>query len=72
MAINKLTEMLGPPARECYRGHGEMERIFGEWGVPQVQRNNDGSFTILGPMFVASLFRCPTCGAVEIVDEDRS
>jgi hypothetical protein len=71
MATNMLAGLLAG-SRLCYRDKETMERIHGDWAVPQVLRNRDGSFTSLGPVFVASLFRCPKCGAVEIVDEDRS
>jgi hypothetical protein len=58
--------------RECYRGHGSMEKIVGDWAMPQVLRDSNGNWFYAGPLFLVSLYRCPKCGAVEMVDEDKA
>lgn len=70
--MNKLAGLL-TPTRTCMRGHDGMERMPGVWSLNQVdvQTAPDGSRSAIetGSRYVASLWRCNTCGTLELVDE---
>lgn len=73
MATNRLLGLLGSE-RACARGHGQMEQQPGVWALHQVNvlRDDKGGVsgvTDTGGRYAATLFRCPVCKMLELVDE---
>jgi hypothetical protein len=73
MATNKLLAGLLSEPRSCVRGHGTMEKLPGLWALNQVNvaKGSDGKLAAFdtGTRYVASLYRCFTCGFLELVDQ---
>lgn len=63
--------LLSPP--NCPHGHGPMVPIEGEWALHEVRRTEaaegqrgHGVFT--GRLYAFDLYRCMTCGLVQLYD----
>jgi len=80
---NPLTGLLGPPARTCLRGHGPMIVAEGSYALTGVdpdmplqgvrapaQLFAPSTFRPNGRVYALKIWRCPTCGFVELVDQE--
>lgn len=64
-----LRGLLSEP-RKCQRGHAVLERQPGTWAIQQVNVIPAG-VVLTETFFAASLYRCPVCGTLELVDEEQ-
>jgi len=66
--------------KTCRYGHGPLHREEGQYGLPAFLHRSGPSnallrqlqaadYQITNRVFVLSLWRCPTCGYVELFDE---
>lgn len=74
MATNALADLLTAGTRQCPRGHGAMNKEPGAWAIHQVTVARDAKgipagVADTGVRFAATLFRCPLCKMLELVDE---
>lgn len=68
------------PPRECTRGHGVMTPESGVWGLMgftslgTVKRSGSEktrpALVENGMTFAVTVFRCPVCGLIELVDSE--
>lgn len=57
---------------ECPNQHGPMEQQSGAWAIDQVLQTTNLGWNPTGTFFLVSLYRCKTCGLVQLYDKGNS